>query len=160
MRNRTFKASIYAVLQVRATPVVVDCNPQGLISAEEINLHISEQTKAIIIVHMHGAVVNVDEIQKVLKQRPIYIIEDTSQCHGGFFGRRRVGSLGDVAAFSLYPTKDLGAVGDAGIIKTNNPSIYQRAFDLSNWVENEYVLLRFLGIAVWIQYRVFFNKST
>lgn len=134
----TFKATIYAILQTGATPVIVDCDSFGLISEKEISENITEKTKAIIAVHMHGAIVDIEAIRRIIKSRNIYIIEDASQCHGGGLLRsKRVGSLGDVAAFSLYPTKNLGAIGDAGIITTSSSLIFERCTKLSNWMEVE-----------------------
>lgn len=102
-------------------------DPNKLIKA------INKKTKAIIPVHIYGQPSNMDEIQAIAKKYKIKIVEDAAQAHGARYQGRRVGSLGDVACFSFYPTKSLGAFGDAGMIVTSNKKIYDNALMLRDY---------------------------
>ena len=81
----------------------------------------------IIPVHLYGSVININEIKKLVRGKKIYIIDDCAQAHGAKDDNgNKVGSLADISTFSLYPGKNLGAYGDAGIITTNNRKFYKR----------------------------------
>ena len=83
-------------------------------------------------VHLYGSVVDINKIKKIIKKNNIYIIDDCSQAHGANLGNKRVGSLADISCFSLYPGKNLGAYGDAGIITTNNFNHYKKIKNFRN----------------------------
>ena len=99
---------------------------------EDLKKNISPKTKAIIFVHLYGLAVDIEKIKKDIP-RKIKIIEDCSQAHGATVNGRKVGSLGHVGCFSLYPGKNLGAFGDGGIVVTNNKSIYDFIYLYRNW---------------------------
>lgn len=108
--------STVAAIAVGALPVVADIDPEThLLSPETISSVLSDRTRAVIVTHLYGGVVNVDLVRATLPD-DVVLIEDCSQAHGARIGGRTVGSLGDLAVFSFYPTKNLGAVGDAGAI--------------------------------------------
>lgn len=115
---------------IGAIPVYVDINESNLlINYDSLLRCINKNVKAIVITHLYGGIVNIDEVREVLKSNGyenISIIEDCAQAHGGMIDSRRVGSFGDIAAFSFYPTKNLGAMGDAGAITTSDENIFKK----------------------------------
>ncbi|MFK8068614.1 MAG: DegT/DnrJ/EryC1/StrS family aminotransferase [Gammaproteobacteria bacterium] len=122
---------------IGVTPVYADINKKShLIDTESLLRCISPSVKAIVITHLYGAAVNVSEVRKKLTEinfQHIPIIEDCAQAHGAKVNNDRVGSLGDVATFSFYPTKNLGALGDGGAITTSDPEIYKKAQQLHQY---------------------------
>ena len=130
----SFLATAAAVTYVGAKPIFVDIKGNDwLINAKKIQEKITTKTKAIIPVHLHGLMCDMDIIKKIAKKNKLFIIEDASQAHGSEFLKKSPGYFGDVATFSFYPTKNLGAVGEGGAIITNNKKIYNRLKDLRNW---------------------------
>lgn len=121
----TAVATVASIVEVGAIPVFVDIDESFNIDINKINKKINKKTKAIIVVHIYGNPVNIKLIKKKIK-RKILIVEDCSQAHGSEIYGNKVGSLGDVGCFSLYPTKNLGCIGDGGVITTNNKKIYNR----------------------------------
>ena len=135
---QTFVASLLAVRQVGAVPVPVDVDPQtGLIRLESIDAVLTPRTKAVMVVHLHGAVVDVALLRQQLGGREdIAIIEDAAQAHGAKASDGSpVGSLGDIAAFSFYPTKNLGALGDGGCVTTSRGDLAHLVRKLSRYGE-------------------------
>ncbi len=117
----TFIATAAAVTFVGATPVFVDVNPETFcIDVEKIEAAITTRTKAILPVHLYGLAAHMDEIWSIVKKNNLIVIEDACQAHGAMYKGRRAGNLGHAAGFSFYPTKNLGACGDAGIVTTND----------------------------------------
>jgi len=99
----------------------VDVNPETLcIDVEEIEAVVTTRTKAILPVHLYGLTADMDKIWVIAKRHNLIVVEDACQAHGAMYRGRRTGSLGHVAGFSFYPTKNLGACGDAGIVTTND----------------------------------------
>jgi dTDP-4-amino-4,6-dideoxygalactose transaminase len=94
---------------------------------------ITKKTKAVIPVHIYGQPANMEEIVKIAKTHKLKVIEDAAQAHGAVYQNRRVGSLGDVACFSFYPTKSLGAFGDGGMIVTSDKTIYENSLMLRDY---------------------------
>ena len=119
----TFIATASAVIFSGAIPVFVDCDEYYNIDVEKIKNKITSRTKAIIPVHLYGQVANIEEIMKIAKENNLKVIEDACQAHGLSHDGKFVGSFGDIACFSFYPGKNLGAFGDAGMILTNNKEI-------------------------------------
>jgi dTDP-4-amino-4,6-dideoxygalactose transaminase len=113
------------------------------ISPVEIEKSITENTKAILVVHLYGKSAEMDEIQKIANRYQIKIIEDAAQAHGAIYKGKKAGNLGDAAGFSFYPGKNLGALGDAGAITTNDSKLANKIFALRNYgshkkYENQY----------------------
>ena len=126
----TYCSTAFAVLNANLKPVLVDTeyNAPG-ICINDLKKKITKKTKVILPVHLYGSVVDINSIKKIIKNKKIYIIDDCAQAHGAYntlekSKNTRVGSLSDISCFSLYPGKNLGAYGDAGIITTNNKKIY------------------------------------
>lgn len=120
----TFAATVEAIVSCGACPVLVDCDPRTYnIDVSEIEACITDRTKAIITVHLYGQPVDMDPIVALARKHKIMVIEDAAQAHGARYKGRPVGSLGDVACFSFYPSKNLGAYGDAGAVVTSNEEV-------------------------------------
>lgn len=130
----TFIATALCISYAGATPVLVDIEEDTYnIDPAKIAKAITKKTKAIIPVHLYGQPANMDEIRALAQKHNIAIIEDAAQSHGSTYKGKKAGSLGDVACFSFYPTKSLGACGDAGMIVTDNEDIYKRALMLRDY---------------------------
>lgn len=130
----TYIASILAISEVGATPILVE--PDLLtynIDAELIEENISKNTKAILVVHLYGRVVEMDSINEIARRYNLKVIEDAAQAHGAVYKGGKVGNLGDAAGFSFYPGKNLGALGDAGAITTNDDRLAEKVRALRNY---------------------------
>jgi len=123
----TFAATAEAIVFRGAHPVLVDCDPRTYnIDVGKIEECITERTRAIMPVHLYGQPADMDPILELARQYNLRVIEDAAQAHGARYRGRVVGSLGDVACFSFYPSKNLGAYGDAGAVATDNEEIASR----------------------------------
>lgn len=120
----TFTATIDCVIHAGAKPVLVDCDKYFNIDVSKIEAQITKKTKAIIPVHLYGQPANMDVIMKLARKYKLFVIEDCAQAHGAEFNGKKVGSFGDIACFSFYPGKNLGAMGDGGMVMTNNKNLY------------------------------------
>jgi dTDP-4-amino-4,6-dideoxygalactose transaminase len=117
----TYIASILAVSAVRLTPVLVEPDMATFnIDPERIEAAITPRTKAILAVHLYGRAADMTCITAIAKRRGLKVVEDCAQAHGAVHAGRKVGAWGDAAGFSFYPTKNLGALGDAGAITTDD----------------------------------------
>lgn len=130
----TFIASALAISYVGATPVLVDIDPDTYqIDPSLIEAAITPRTKAIMPVHLYGHPADMDPINEIARSHGLKVVEDASQAHGARYKGRRVGALGDVSAFSLYPAKNLGAYGDAGVVVTDDLEIADQIRLLRNY---------------------------
>ena len=135
-----------AVRLVGATPVFVDSHPDTYhIDASQIETHITDRTRAIIPVHLYGMAVDLTEVNALARTYDLKVIEDCAQAHGAAWGHRKVGSLGDVAAFSFYPTKNLGALGDGGAILTQDATLANTLRSIANHGQTKRDHPRWLG---------------
>jgi len=130
----TFIATWLAVSQTGATPVPVEprfdtCN----IDPDLIEAAITSKTRAIIPVHLYGQPAQMDEINTLANQHGLLVIEDAAQTHGAMYKGRKAGSLGDAAAFSFYPAKNLGALGDGGAVTTDDAGVALKLRRLRNY---------------------------
>lgn len=131
---QTFIATWLAVIHAGATPIPVDVDPgSGNINAALVEPAITSRTAAIIVVHLHGRIGPIDELRRVCSMRNLYLIEDAAQSHGAELRASRSGSLADAAAFSFYPTKNLGALGDAGCVTTSNHELAEKIRSLRSY---------------------------
>src|SRR5438132_5298912 len=120
----TYIATWLAVSHAGATPVPIEPNERTYnIDASRIETAITEHTRAIIAVHLYGQPADMDPINEIASQYGLKVIEDAAQAHGARYKENRVGALGDVAGFSFYPGKNLGAWGDAGAVVTNDEEL-------------------------------------
>jgi len=123
----TFIATACAIARTGAKPVFCDIDPETYnIDPQKIETLITERTRALLPVHLYGQPAEMDEIQAVARRHNLYVIEDAAQALGASYKRRPVGSLGDVACISFFPTKNLGAFGDGGMVVTDNAEIAER----------------------------------
>ncbi len=133
----TFFASVAAIEYSGATPVYVDIDPGTCnLDARKIESAITERTRAILAVHLYGQPADMDPILEIARRRNLVVIEDAAQAHGAEYKGRRAGSIGDLGCFSFYPTKNLGAAGEGGIVTTNNPEFARKLQLLRNWGED------------------------
>lgn len=116
----TFIATVLAISSCQATPVLVDCDDDFMMDVSKIESKITNKTKAIIPVHLYGYTANMTEIMILAKKHNLFVIEDCAQAHGSKHNGQIAGTFGDLACFSFYPGKNLGAYGDAGAVCTNN----------------------------------------
>ena len=129
----TYCSTAFAVINAGLKPVLVDISTlEPTISIDKLKAKITNKTKVIMPVHLYGSVVNINKIKKIIKKKNIYLIDDCSQAHGAYLNKSRVGSLTDISCFSLYPGKNLGAYGDAGIITTNNKDFFNKIKNFRN----------------------------
>ena len=129
----TFIASVLAISNVGATPVFVDSDPYYTIDTNLIEEKITDKTKAILVVQLYGQSSDMDPVLELARKYNLKVIEDAAQAHGATYKGRKVGTLGDAAAFSFYPGKNLGALGDAGGITTDDFELYQKIMMLRNY---------------------------
>ncbi|TGB01137.1 DegT/DnrJ/EryC1/StrS family aminotransferase [Halobacillus salinus] len=123
----SFFATSEAITRVGATPVFVDVDPQTFnLSPENIKEKITQATKAILPVHLFGQSADMDEINRIAQENGLVVIEDACQAFGAEYKGEPVGSLGDAACFSFFPTKNLGTMGDGGIVITSDPVIAEK----------------------------------
>lgn len=132
--STAYIASLLAVTQNRLLPVFVEAEPDSSnIDATKISDAITAKTRVIMPVHLFGELSNMPEIMKIAEQHKLLVLEDCAQAHGASINGRRAGSWGDAAAFSFYPTKNLGALGDAGCITSDDEQLVEVARSLRNY---------------------------
>lgn len=143
----TFIATALAVSQCGLTPVLADCNPCSYnIDPVSVKEKISNKTKAIIAVHLYGQIAPMKELTEIANQYGLKLIEDAAQAHGAVYDGRKAGSLADAAAFSFYPIKNLGALGDAGAVTTDDEQLAQLIEALANYGSNEKYIHKYKGL--------------
>jgi dTDP-4-amino-4,6-dideoxygalactose transaminase len=136
--SHTFVATAAAIIYSGATPVFVDVDPVSFtMDPSLIEAAITPRTKAIVPVHLYGQVADMDPIMAIARAHKLVVIEDACQAHGAEYKGRRAGSLGDMAAFSFYPGKNLGAYGEGGALTTNNPEFARTVRMLRDWGTEE-----------------------
>ncbi len=117
----TFVATVAAIVYAGATPVFVDIDPlTGTLDPDQIDGAITTRTKAILPVHLHGLMADMDPILSIADAHGLVVIEDAAQAHGAEYKGRRAGSIGSIGCFSFYPGKNLGACGEGGAVVTND----------------------------------------
>lgn len=130
----TFIATAIGVELAGGKPVLVDVDPEtALIDPEKVREAITEKTKAIMPVHLYGQVAPMEELRSIAEEHNLVIIEDAAQAHGADYGDKRAGSIGDIACFSFYPGKNLGAYGDGGAVTTNSDKLADKVKLIRNW---------------------------
>jgi len=122
--SHTAVATVAAIEAAGAKPVLVDVDPLFYtLNPSQLEEVITPNTKAIIAVHLYGQAADMDSLVNFCKHHEIFLIEDAAQAHGAKYKGERLGSIGDIGCFSCYPTKNLGAIGDAGLITINNTDL-------------------------------------
>ena len=119
--SHTAVATVAAIEAAGATPVLVDVDPDFFtLQATQLQEVLTSRTRAVVAVHLYGQAADLDAISDFCARNKIELIEDVSQAHGAKWKGKRLGSIGRIACFSCYPTKNLGAIGDAGLVTTND----------------------------------------
>jgi dTDP-4-amino-4,6-dideoxygalactose transaminase len=130
----TFVATAAAIHYAGATPVYVDINPNTFnMDPAKLEAAITPRTRAVIPVHLYGQPADMDLIVQIARGHGLIVIEDAAQAHGAEYRGRRVGSLGDMACFSFYPGKNLGAYGEAGMVTTDRSEYAKKIRMLRDW---------------------------
>ena len=132
--SNTYIATILAISENNCTPVLVepDINTYN-INPDLIEEKITDKTKAIIVVHLYGQAVQMDKIWNLAKKYNLKVIEDSAQAHGAIYKGKRVGNLSDASAFSFYPGKNLGCMGDGGAVTTNDKELFEKVKAIANY---------------------------
>ena len=134
----TFVATTEAIIQSGGVPVFADINPATYtINPEEIEGKITKKTKAILPVHLYGQPCDLDQILEIARKYGLRVLEDGAQAHVARYKGRRIGVHGDAVAWSFYPTKNLGALGDGGAVTTNDKDLADRIRVLRNYGSQE-----------------------
>jgi len=132
--SMTFVATTAAVLYSGAKPVFIDVDPvTWTMDPSLIEAAITPRTKAILPVHLHGLMADMDRIMEIARRHDLIVIEDAAQAHGAEYNGRRAGSIGDIGCFSFYPGKNLGAFGEGGAAVSNQPEFAKRISLLRDW---------------------------
>jgi dTDP-4-amino-4,6-dideoxygalactose transaminase len=132
--SNTYIATILSILLSGHKPVLVEPDISTYnINPELIESAITSKTKVIMVVHLYGKSCDMDPIMDICKRHDLFLVEDCAQAHGATYKGRKAGSFGDMAAFSFYPTKNLGCLGDGGAVVTNNADYLRKAKMLRNY---------------------------
>lgn len=123
VQGNTYIASVMGITINGATPIFVEPDEYFNIDASKIEEKITNKTKAILVVHLYGQASNMKQVMEISKKYNLKVVEDCAQSHGACFEKKVTGTFGDIGCFSFYPSKNLGAYGDAGAIVTNNEEI-------------------------------------
>ena len=132
--SNTYIATILAIAHCGFKPVLVEPDMATYnMDPNLIRAKINNKTKAIMVVHLYGKLCHMDEINSIAKSNGLKVIEDCAQSHGASYRGKKAGTFSDLAAFSFYPTKNLGALGDAGAVTTDNESLAEKVRVLRNY---------------------------
>lgn len=142
----TYIASVLGITENGATPIFVEPDEYNNIDVNTIENKITEKTKAILVVHLYGQAANMEEIKYLADKYNLFLVEDCAQSHGAKFNDTITGNWGDIGCFSFYPTKNIGAFGDAGAIVTNNNDLYKKINMLRNYGSEKKYHNEILGI--------------
>lgn len=145
--SNTYIATFFSISNSGHVPVPVEPIPCTFnMDPAAIEAAITEKTKAIMVVHLYGRAAEMNEICRIAQKHGLKVIEDCAQAYGAVYQGKPVGSWGDIGAFSFFPTKTLGGIGDGGAITTSNSQLYQRVCELRQYgstVKNEHVRVGF-----------------
>ena len=145
--SNTYIASILAITKAGLVPVLVEPDPATfLIDPTKIEEKITSKTKAILPVHLYGRLCDMVAMNKIANQYDLKVIEDSAQSHGAMLNGKRSGNLGDASGFSFYPGKNLGAIGDAGALTTNDKELTETIKALRNYGSHKKYENLYLGI--------------
>lgn len=142
----TFVASILSITENGLRPILVEPDYDTLeIDEKLIESHITDRTRALLLVHLYGRCAYTDEVAEQCRRHGLLLIEDNAQAHGCRYGNKRTGSLGNAAAHSFYPGKNLGAMGDAGAVTTNDDQLAQMVRALGNYGSSRKYVFDYVG---------------
>lgn len=145
--SNTYIASILAISENNLTPVLTEPDPDTFnLTAEGIEVNITDKTRVILPVHLYGQISPMKEIMQVAKQHDLLVLEDCAQAHGASIEGKKAGTWGDAGAFSFYPGKNLGALGDAGAVTTDNDELKEVLTALRNYGSHEKYKNKYKGV--------------
>lgn len=133
VQGNTYIASVMGITINGATPVFVEPDEYYNIDASRIEEKITKRTKAVLVVHLYGQCSNMGPVVDICRRHNLRLVEDCAQSHGARFNGQACGTFGDIGCFSFYPSKNIGAFGDAGAIVTNNPDIDRECRTFRNY---------------------------
>ena len=134
----TFVGTTFPIAAAGARPVLVDVDPEtSTLDPAQLAAAITRRTRAVVPVHLYGQCADMSAILRIAREHGLLVLEDACQAHGARWGDRRAGSLGDAAAFSFYPSKNLGASGDGGMVVTRDLALAERVRLLRNYGQRE-----------------------
>lgn len=142
----TYIASILGITENGASPVFIEPDEYNNIDVTKIEEQINSNTKAILVVHLYGQSANMRKIKELADRHNLFLVEDCAQSHGAKFDDVITGTWGDIGCFSFYPTKNIGAFGDAGAIVTNNSDLYEKVSMLRNYGSKQKYHNEILGV--------------
>jgi dTDP-4-amino-4,6-dideoxygalactose transaminase len=135
--SNTYIATVLAILHAGLRPVMVEPDLSTYnIDPLKIEERITSKTKAIMVVHLYGKLCAMDQIMQIARNKNLRVIEDCAQAHGASLRNKKSGSFGELGAFSFYPTKNLGALADAGLVTTSDESLLEKIRTLRNYGSN------------------------
>jgi dTDP-4-amino-4,6-dideoxygalactose transaminase len=143
--SNTYIATILSIIHSGNIPVLSEPDPRTCnIDPNWIEDAITSRTRAILVVHLYGKPCDMDPIIEICRQKNLFLVEDCAQAHGAEYKGKKTGSFGNISAFSFYPTKNLGCLGDGGAVLTNDHDLYKKAVMLRNYgserkYHNEYI---------------------
>ena len=133
VQANTYIASVMGITMNGATPIFIEPDEYYQMDVAKLEEHITNKTKAILVVHLYGHNAKMDEVVALCRKYNLRLVEDCAQSHGSMYNGQMSGTFGDIGCFSFYPSKNLGAFGDAGAITTNDPQIAQDFRVLRNY---------------------------
>ena len=146
VQGNTYIATVMGITINEATPVFVEPDEYHNIDADKIEEKITKKTKAIMVTHLYGQAANMEKIMKIAKKHKLFVIEDCAQAHGAKYNKKMVGTFGDIGCYSFYPSKNLGAFGDAGAIITNNEKYATEMKALRNYGSEKRYHNKYVGM--------------
>ena len=145
--SHTMTSTVDSIVRCGAKPIFVDIDEETYnIDVNKIEEKITDKTKAIVLVHLYGNSADMGPIMEISEKHNLIVIEDACQAHGSEYKGKKVGGIGDIGCFSFYPTKNLGAYGDAGMLLTNNEEIALKLKQYRNYGQKKRYFHDFIGI--------------
>jgi len=145
--SHTMISTVDAITRNGAKPIFVDINPETyLMDTSKVEAKISDKTRAILPVHLYGQPEDMDPLMEIAEKHGLNVIEDACQAHGAKYRNVKVGSIGDIGCFSFYPTKNLGAYGDGGMLTTSNKELADKLIKMRNYGQSSKYHHEFVGV--------------
>lgn len=145
VQANTYIASVMGITMNGATPIFVEPDAYDLIDVTKIEEAISERTKAILVVHLYGQATDMTTVMEIAKKYDLRVVEDCAQSHGAMWNGQMTGTFGDIGCFSFYPSKNLGAFGDAGAVVTNDAELAEEIRVLRNYGSEKRYYNKYIG---------------
>ncbi len=145
VQGNTYIASVMGITMNGATPIFVEPDGNSQIDIDVIERSITDKTKAVMVVHLYGQVTDMTRVVEICKKHGLYLIEDCAQAHGAMWKGQKVGTFGDVGCFSFYPTKNMGAFGDAGAVISHDPKFIDDVKTYRNYGSHKHYYNKVVG---------------